>query len=880
MPPELPLTATAGIMALSGDERVRGLEATIRRRDAVLAAVSHAATRFLLNADWDRDIRDVLGRLGGAVEASRVYLFEGVDDGKDGLRVRMRHEWVAEGMQPLPRPADTDVVDLAELGLGRWKALERGDVIHGPVVTMIPSEREYFERLGIRSIASVPVLAANNWWGYLGFADDVTDREWSPSVLEALQAAAAALGAAVYRGYAEQRLTENEARYRELSDAAFEGVFIHDQGILLENNAAIDRMFGYEPGELVGKNILDFVTTLESRQIIIDRMRSKSMERYEVVVKRKDGTLITAEITGRDMMYKGRPARVTTVHDVTDYKATEAMIRRRERQLAEAQAIARLGSWDWTIATNELRGSDELYRIYGFEPNTVIAPGLILERVHPDDADRVRAVIDGAVIHGKAFSLQHRIVRPGNDIRHFQVEGRVAFDENGAPARILGTGQDITERHEAEVVARRLDEEHAARVAAESAERRAAFLAEASRVLGSSFDYQTTLKSLTRLVVPALADYCTLDLLSREGAFERVGVAHVDPEKEKLLWEITKWFRPGTPVVAHLKRALVDGETTFVAEISDERLAENVIDAEHAEILHRILPRSIVAVPLSVSGKNVGALSVYMSESTRRFTAQDVAHIEELGQRAALAVENARLFREAEQATGARDQMLGVVAHDLRSPLHTILMATAMLDEGLEPGAMPQRQVAMVNRAGERMNRLIQDLLDVQRMDSGRLEIERLPVSARALLVDAHEMLRPLAEKDLLSMTLAVPAMLPMVNADAHRVQQVLGNLVGNAIKFTPKHGSILLKGEELAGEVRFEISDTGPGIAADQLPHVFGQFWQASRTDRRGIGLGLAIAKGIVESHDGRIWVESVLGQGSSFFFTLPVASLASAPA
>ncbi|MEO5817106.1 MAG: ATP-binding protein [Gemmatimonadaceae bacterium] len=878
MPAELPLTATAGIMALSGDERVRGLEATIRRRDAVLAAVSYAATRFLLNADWERDIRDVLARLGTAVEASRVYLFEGVQDGEGGFRVRMRNEWVADDVKPLPRPADTDVLDLAALGLGRWKALERGDVIQGPVDTMIPSEREYFLRLGMRSIASVPVLAANSWWGYLGFADDVTDRDWSPSVLEALQAAAAALGAAVYRGHSEQRLTESEARYRQLSDAAFEGVFIHDQGILLENNAAIDRVFGYEPGALVGAQILDLIATDESREVVIQRMRSKSLERYEVVVKRKDGTLLTAEITGRDTMYKGRPARVTTVHDVTDYKATEAMIRRRERQLAEAQTIARLGSWDWTIATNDLRGSDELYRIYGFEPNTVIAPGQILERVHPDDAERVRAAIAGAVIDGTSFSLQHRIVRPGNDIRHFHVEGRVVFGETGTPERILGTGQDITERYIAELVARRLDEAHAARVAAETAERRAAFLAEASRVLGSSFDYQTTLRTLTRLVVPALADYCTVDLLSREGAFQRVGVAHVNPEKEQLLWDITKWFRPGTPIVAHLKRALDDGETTYVAEITDALLAEARIDEEHGRILHEIMPRSIVAVPLSVSGKNVGVLSVYMSESKRRFTTQDVAHIEELGQRAALAVENARLFREAEEATGARDQMLGVVAHDLRNPLHTILMATALLDEGLEPGAMPQRQVAMVNRAGERMNRLIQDLLDVQRMDSGRLEIERQPVNARALLVDAHEMLRPLAEKELLSLTLAVPPMLPTISADAHRLHQVLGNLVGNAIKFTPKHGSILLKGEALPGEVRFEVSDTGPGIAADQLPHVFGQFWQASRTDRRGIGLGLAIAKAIVESHDGRIWVESVLGQGSSFFFTLPTSRTSTA--
>ena len=871
--PDLPY-ATANIMALTGDERMRGLEATIRRRDAVLAAVSHAATRFLLNADWDQDIRDVLARLGSAVEASRVYLFEGIHDDRGGLRVRMRNEWVAEQVQPVGDRPELHEIELAAVGLRRWEVLERGDVIHGPLDSMPPSEREYFGRLGIRSIAAVPVLAANNWWGYLGFTDDVYDREWSASILEALQAAAGTLGAAIYRGQAEERLTESEARYRQLSEAAFEGVFIHEMGVLLEHNDAITRMFGYEPEELIGKNIIDLVATDESRPIIIERMRTRSKERYEVVVKRKDGTLMTSEVSARDSMYKGRPVRVTTVRDVSEHKKTEAMIRRRERQLAEAQAIAHVGSWDWVIETNELTGSEELYRIYGFESAVPLKPGSILERVHPEDVGTVRTAIDAAVREGASFSVGHRIVRPGNDVRYFHVEGRVERDDAGVPVRIYGTGQDITERHEAEVVARHLVEEQAARAAAESAERKAAFLAEASRVLGASFDYQTTLMSLTRLVVPDLADYCTIDILGRDGGYQRVGVAHVNPEKEQLLWDVARYVQPGRRIVEHLHKALVDGEHTIVPEITDAMLDVAQIDEEHGRILSGIRPKSLVAVPLKASGKIIGAMSVYMSESDRRYEQQDVAHLEELARRAALAVENARLFQEAEQATAARDQMLGVVAHDLRNPLHTILTASEMLGEGLEEGTPSKRQVAMVNRAGERMNRLIQDLLDVQRVEGGHLEIDLRPVPARAMLVDAHEMLRPLAEKEGLSLTLDVPRVLPVVVADPHRVQQVLSNLVGNAIKFTPKGGSLLLRGEEMNGEVRFQVADTGAGIAADQLPHVFGQFWQASRADRRGIGLGLAIAKGIVESHHGRIWVESALGLGSSFFFTLPIAA------
>ena len=272
-------------------------------------------------------------------------------------------------------------------------------------------------------------------------------------------------------------------------------------------------------------------------------------------------------------------------------------------------------------------------------------------------------------------------------------------------------------------------------------------------------------------------------------------------------------------------------------------------------------------------GRPVGALVLYVSDSGRRFDEDDLALAQELASRAALAVENARLFDEAERATRARDQMLGVVAHDLRNPLSTILMASQLLNDTLEPESAARRQVAMMHRAGERMNRLIQDLLDVKRIENGRLMVEARPVPALSLLTEAAEMLRPLAVAGKLELLLDTTADLPQVSADPNRVQQVLSNLIGNAIKFTPRGGRITMRGEHLANEVRLAVTDTGPGIPAEQLLDVFGQYWQASRTDRRGIGLGLAIAKGIVEGHNGRIWVESTVGEGSSFYFTLPVA-------
>jgi PAS domain S-box-containing protein len=869
------LTGQALAAARSADDpRVRALEATVRRRDAVLGAICYAASRFLGTADWDHDIRRVLARLGTAAEVSRVYLFEGYRNEAGAICVCMQEEWLADGIAPLDRQTARQDVDIASYGLARWEVLERGDVIHGPLADMPESERAYFGPNGVRSLAAVPVFAGENWWGYLGFTDDVSEREWSSSVLEVLQAAAATLGAAIYRRKAEETLLESEDRFRRLSESAFEGVYVHDNGVMLEGNAAVARILGYELHELLGKNVFDLVLSPESRALVEARIRSGSREPYEVTARRKDGSMVIGEITGRPAMYHGRPARVATINDITERRENEARLKAQEEQLAEAQAIAKVGSWVWEIATNQLRGTDVLYRIYGFEPDAALSPGLLLQRVHPDDSDLVRRTIDAAVSEGKSFSIDHRIMRTPDDIRWFHVEGRVVLDAGGNPVRIIGAGQDVTERHEAEQVARRLSEEQAARAAAESAERRSTFLAEASRLLGSSFDYHTTLATLTRLAVPALADFCTLDVVHGDGSFERVGVAHVDPAKEQLLWEVTKWVRAGVPMVWHLKRAFEEGESTLVPEITREQLDAAANDDEHRGILEAIAPRSLVCVPLLVTGRVVGALVLYTSESDRRFDEHDLALAQELARRAALAVENARLFDEAERATRSRDQMLGVVAHDLRNPLSTILMASQLLNDILEPDSVARRQVAMMHRAGERMNRLIQDLLDVKRIENGRLVVEPRPVLALSLLTEAVETLRPLAAASALELALDTPAELPCVSADPNRVQQVLSNLIGNAIKFTPRGGRITMRGVQLASEVRLAVSDTGRGIPADQLPHIFGQYWQGTRSDRRGIGLGLAIAKGIVEGHNGRIWVESTVGEGSSFYFTLPVAT------
>jgi signal transduction histidine kinase len=238
--------------------------------------------------------------------------------------------------------------------------------------------------------------------------------------------------------------------------------------------------------------------------------------------------------------------------------------------------------------------------------------------------------------------------------------------------------------------------------------------------------------------------------------------------------------------------------------------------------------------------------------------------------------ESARLYREAQEATRARDTVLAIVSHDLRSPLDAVFMgASFLLDVGpAGVGAeVLEKQLRLIQRSTQRANRLIEDLLDVTRIETGRLSIEPRAHDAAALLTEAHETIRLSAEEKAIQLEHQVSDGIPEVQADHDRILQVLCNLGTNAIKFTPEGGRVTLRAESSEGQIRFTVTDTGPGMPPEQLEHIFGRFWQANHGDRRGVGLGLAIVKGIVEAHGGRIWAESELGKGSTFYFTIPAA-------
>lgn len=420
-----------------------------------------------------------------------------------------------------------------------------------------------------------------------------------------------------------------------------------------------------------------------------------------------------------------------------------------------------------------------------------------------------------------------------------------------------------------EAMARRLEAEREAndakraREAAEREERRAAFLGAAGQELAASLDYQQTIATLGRLIVPNLAEMCVIDIAEQENTLRRVAVAHRNPEDEARF--VPQVGTARTEVPDALVRIMSSGEPALVGAAS--ALYAYVTGEENGS------GRTLIFLPLVSRGQSIG-IATAVSTQAKPFHSDDLLLFAELARRASLAIDNARLYLESQQAVRAREEVLAIVSHDLRNPLNAVTLGASLLKLSETLSAEDREQVETIEVSARRMARLIEDLLDVTRLEGGkRLPIEPAAVEPAELLREAEGIFRAQAAVGSVTIGYDIDDTLPAVFADRHRVMQIMTNLIGNSMKFTPPGGRIDVRARPVEGdEVLFSISDTGPGIPKEHLLDIFSPYWQAKRAERLGAGLGLPIAKGIVEAHGGRIWVASEPGRGTDFYFTLPV--------
>ena len=393
--------------------------------------------------------------------------------------------------------------------------------------------------------------------------------------------------------------------------------------------------------------------------------------------------------------------------------------------------------------------------------------------------------------------------------------------------------------------------------------------------LGASLDYETILQNVASLVVADFADWCLVDVVDHQGRVRDVAVAHRAEDKEELARSLVQKL-PQLPSAPHgVARVLRTLQPESYASDSDEPSPlGHYLGVDYPDALRELGARSYICVPMIARERAIGAVTYVRGAQSPVYGDRDLGLAQELARRAGVAIENAMLHRRMAEAVRERDELLAIFSHDVRNLLNTINRNVEVIRQGGE-GATDAECLTRISHATQRMKRLVEDTLDVSRVEGTGLQLDRHAHDVEALVSDAVDAAWSTARAKAVHVVTHVPHGLRLL-CDPTRMFQALANLLDNAIRHSPEGGRVAVEARTDQGQVCFSVSDAGPGISDDELPHVFDRFWQGRRQNRAGAGLGLTIVKGVVEAHGGRIWAESRPGQGATFLFMVPLSGQA----
>jgi PAS domain S-box-containing protein len=606
---------------------------------------------------------------------------------------------------------------------------------------------------------------------------------------------------------AEEELRRSEQRSRELFESA-DGVFITTpDGRCTDVNAAGCRLLGYTREELIGRSITELVPpeALDRQSAMIRKLIAGGTDVSEWELRRKDGTLVPVELSA-DTLPDGRMRGC--VRDISDRRCAEEAIRRSEESLARAQSVAHVGSFDWDVKTGTVDRSVEMCALCGLDPEARnVRAWNFSERIHPEDREAVSAAVYAAEREGRAYRLEHRIVRPDGTERVVFHQGDAVM-EGGHVARVVGTLLDITERK---------------RVEAEREE---------------------ALQELQ-----AVLDQCPVGIVIARGA---------NGEDVKLnARAVALTQQPFDHAGQH-------GGVVFTPEgrtvEGDERPTLRALHGDRFDSVEFLLQRPDGSrIPVSVSGAPVAPAAAAGGAVPKAVVAfQDITTVKDLER--------------------LRSEWSAIVAHDLRHPLNAIALHAVVLRRAIaraqgSPLAGPLESAETILRSAARLNRMIDDLLDLSRLEARRLALTRRPTDLPALARSIVGLLDPGDEEHPIDLRVEGPV--PLANLDPDRVAQVIENLLSNAMKYGALRRPIVVDVGATPDRVRVAVTNEGAGIAPEDLPHVFARFVrtdQAKRGGVTGVGLGLYIAHELVVAHGGEITAESIPGGRTTFRVALPI--------
>ncbi|MFL5736498.1 MAG: PAS domain-containing protein [Actinomycetota bacterium] len=808
----------------------REAERILERQDAILRAVGFAAERFLRTAAWEESIDEVLGRLGRAAGASRAYVYENTaGEGGEPL-MSMRYEWVDDDVDALMND-ETSLSYPYRPNFERWeRELGGGRTFSGPVSGFPEAEREMLASADILSTAFVPIRPGGETWGFVGFDDCREPRTWSQAEIDALRTAAETLSAAIARQHAEEDVRETQAKYRTLIEQIPAITYMTEYGqstVAQYVSPQVEALLGFSaeewrstPGMWQSRIHPDDRERVLAEDERTERSGETFIQEYRMVARDdsvvwvRDEAVLLRDADGNPQVWQG--VRM----DITARKLAEQQLREAEEKYRTL--VERIPAITYTAVMGEgapwLYVSPQVESILGFtQQEWVENPRIWLEQIHPDDVDRVMAEENRSRDTLRALVSEYRMITRDGRVVWLRDEAEVVADADGTPQFLSGVMLDITDRKTAEEQLRETEAKYRAMV----------------EHIPAVLYIDLPDEAMTPVYVSPQIEK-VLGVTAQEYVDEDVWEEYLHPQdRDRAIEEALRGVSGSEPFSIEYRMRRRDGRETW---IRDEAVV--LRDEEGA-------PTFVQGVMFDITERKLAEQALQESERREREAAEQLRDLDDM-----------------------KNTVLAAVSHELRSPLTSILGLALTLERHNLEAEDETDLLARLSANARKLDRLLKDLLDIDRLNRGILSPQLRPMDIGALVRRTIEAMETLGERHILVESDAI-----VIPVDPPKIERIVENLVANAAKHTSSDAAIWVRVEQEPEGVLIVVEDDGAGVPEGLRDDIFEPFRQGPTESPHapGTGIGLSLVARFAELHGGRAWVEERDGGGASFRVFLP---------